>query len=129
MKFTRVVYVVAAVYGFATLLPLYFLLERFGRDAPPPVTHPELYYGFIGLALLWQVVFLLVARDPVRYRPVMLLTILEKLVYSVPVMILYSVGRVDRSIFGPSMVDPAFGILFLVAYWRSRATSAEEPPG
>src|SRR5258708_39363432 len=57
MKFARIAYGVAASYGFIALTPLYFLLGKIGRDAPPPVTHPEFYYGFVGVALLWQMVF------------------------------------------------------------------------
>jgi hypothetical protein len=67
MKFARIVYGIAAAYGFLALTPLYFLIAKIGRDAPPPVTYPEFYYGFVGVALLWQMVFVLVARDPIRY--------------------------------------------------------------
>jgi hypothetical protein len=80
MRFARIAYSIAAVYGLLVLLPLYFLLDRVGQDAPPAITHPELYYGFIGLAVLWQQVFVLIARDPIRYLPIIPITILEKLV-------------------------------------------------
>jgi len=78
-------------------------------------------YGFIGLALLWQMVFVLVAKDPLRYRPIMPIAILEKLVYSVPVLILYSLGKARASTLGPALVDPVFGVLFVIAYWRTWA--------
>ena len=87
MKFARIVFGIAAAYGFVSLVPLYFMIEKVGRDAPPAITHPELYYGFIGLALLWQLVFVLIAVNPVRYRPIMLVAVLEKFVYTVPVVI------------------------------------------
>jgi len=121
MKFARVVFTVAAVYGFITLMPLYFMLHTLERRAPPPVTHPEFYYGFIGLALLWQMVFVLVAKDPLRYRPIMPIAILEKLVYSVPVLILFPLGKASASTLGPALVDPVFGVLFVIAYWRTAA--------
>jgi len=92
MKFTKIVYGIAAAYGFISLLPLYFLIGRVGHDAPPPITHPEFYYGFLGVTLLWQIVFVLIARDPLRYRPIMPLAILEKFVYSVPVFMLFLTG-------------------------------------
>jgi hypothetical protein len=41
MKFARLVYGIAAAYGFISLIPLYFLIDKVGRDAPPPVSHPE----------------------------------------------------------------------------------------
>jgi len=86
------------------LLPLYVLVERICRDAPPPITHAEFYYGFIGLALLWQFIFLLIAMNPARYRSLIALSILEKAAYSVPVIILYSLGKVSPSILWPALV-------------------------
>jgi hypothetical protein len=124
MKFARIVFAIAAVYGIITLLPLYFLLERIGREAPPAVTHPEFYYGFVGVVLLWQFVFNLIAKDPIRYRPIMLIAICEKLVYTVPVLILFSLGEVSTKLVAPSLVDPIFGVLFIVAYARTREALA-----
>jgi hypothetical protein len=113
------VYGIAAAYGFISILPLYFLIEKIGRDAPPPVSHPEFYYGFLGVTLLWQFVFVLIARHPARYRAVMVLTIFEKLIYTVPVIILFTMGRVHPSIMKSSLPDPIFGVLFLIAYFRT----------
>jgi hypothetical protein len=121
MKFARIVFGLAAVYGILSLLPLYFLLAKVGRDAPPPVTHPEFYYGFLGVTFLWQLVFVLMAKDPLRYRQLMPIAILEKLVYVVPVVILYAAGRVHANIMRSSLVDPIFAILFIVAYFRTPA--------
>jgi len=58
MKFAKVVFLVAGIYGLIVLLPLYFMEAQTGRDYPPPITHPEYYYGFIGVAVAWQLVFL-----------------------------------------------------------------------
>jgi len=49
MKFARVVFLVAGIYGLIVLLPQYFLEAKVGLDSPPPITHPEFYYGFIGV--------------------------------------------------------------------------------
>jgi hypothetical protein len=57
---------------------LYFLLEgRIGHEAPQPITHPEFYYGFLGGTFLWQAGFILIAKDPLCYRAIMLLTIAD----------------------------------------------------
>lgn len=120
MKFARIVFGIAAAYGILTLPPLYFLMERVGHDAPPAVTHPEFYYGFVGITLLWQFVFVLIAKNPDRFRPIMLLAILEKFIYTVPVLILYSQGRVQANIVHSSLFDPIFGVLFIAAYFRTR---------
>src|SRR3954464_5338641 len=106
MKFARIVYWIPAADGFVSLLPLYFLLDRVGRDAPPPVTHPEFYYGFLGVTFLWQVVFIVIAREPLRYRSLIPITIFEKFVYTVPVVLLYLNGRVQGNIMRSSLVDP-----------------------
>ena len=120
MRFARIVYSIAAIYGFIVLAPLYFLIERIGLDTPPPVTHTEFYYGFAGVALLWQVVFLMIARDPLRYRPIMLVTIFEKLAFTIPAVILYLLGKVPVSTLAIALVDPLLGIGFLIAYIRTR---------
>ena len=132
MKFTRVVYGLAAAYGFVSLLPLYLMIEKVGHEAPPAITHPEFYYGFLGLALLWQFVFVLVARNPIRYRPVMPIAIAEKFVYTIPVLILYSLGQVQSILVESSLLDPVFGLLFVVAYFRvadsqTRMSDVESP--
>ncbi|HWB87302.1 MAG TPA: hypothetical protein VG675_24380 [Bryobacteraceae bacterium] len=123
MKFARLVFGIAAVYGFVSLVPLYFMMGTIGRDAPPAITHAEFYYGFIGLGLLWQVLFLIIAARPIRYRPIMLVAILEKFIYTMPVILLYCAGRVDQRIFASSLVDPVFGILFIIAYLRTRGVA------
>ena len=77
MKFARIVFLIAGIYGILVLTPLYFLEQTIGRETPPPITHPEFFYGFLGVALAWQVLFLLIAHNPVRYRPMMIPSILE----------------------------------------------------
>jgi hypothetical protein len=108
---------------------LYFLVEKIGRDAPPPVTHAEFYYGFLGVTLLWQLVFVFIAKDPLRYRSLMPIAILEKFVYTVPVIVLYMAGKVHANILGPSLVDPIFGALFIVAYLRLSAAGVAPARG
>jgi len=49
MKFAKIVFWCAGIWGFLVLTPLYFLFDRLGRQDPPPITHPGLYYGFVGV--------------------------------------------------------------------------------
>ena len=52
--FARVVFLIAGIYGFAVLVPQYFMEDLIARNYPPPLTHPEQFYGFLGLAMAWQ---------------------------------------------------------------------------
>jgi uncharacterized membrane protein YuzA (DUF378 family) len=124
MRFARLVFLIAGIYGLIVLLPLYFMEELTGRDYPPPITHPEYYYGFIGIAVAWQLVFLIMSRDPVRYRPLMLPAIVEKVSFGIPVAILYLQQRVSGFILGAAMADSFLGVLFLLAYFKTAKESS-----
>src|SRR5882757_162278 len=88
LKFAKIVFWLAAIWGFLIITPLYFMFDLISKNDPPPITHPGFFYGFVGVALVWQLSFIFIARDPVRFRPMMSPAILEKLVYSIPVIIL-----------------------------------------
>jgi hypothetical protein len=120
MKFTKRLYLIAGIYGLIALLPLYFMEGKTGRDYPPAITHPEFYYGFIGVALAWQLGFLTISRDPRRYRPIMPAAIIEKVSYGVATVVLYLQGRTGAIILGSGIIDLLFGVLFLIAYKQTR---------
>jgi len=123
MAFARRVFTIAGIYGIVVLLPQHFLEDRIGRDNPPPITHAENFYGFIGTALAWQVLFLLIARDPVRYRPMMPVAVLEKLAFGVPAIVLFAQGRLAASVLGFGLVDLALAVLFTLSFLRVEGTS------
>jgi hypothetical protein len=120
MKFAKYTFYAAGIYGLLVLVPQYFLLEKTGRDYPPAVTHPEYYYGFVGVAVAFQVVFLLIGSNPVRYRPLMLVAaLLEKFPFPIAVAALYAFGTVPLPIIGGAVMDVILGILFLIAYLKT----------
>jgi hypothetical protein len=119
MTFARRVFTGAAVYGILALAPMYFMEARIGRDSPPPITHPEHFYGFIGVALVWQFAFLLIARDPVRYRPLMPIAVLEKLAFGLPCIFLYARGRLDPAVLAFGLLDLVLGVLFVFSYLKT----------
>ncbi len=123
VRFARRVFRVAAIYGVLVLVPQYFLEERIGRDTPPPITHPEYFYGFIGVALAWQLVFFLISRDPVRYRPLMLLALVEKASFGFAAIALFLSGRLSAQMLGAGLIDLVLGALFVVAYVRTAGAS------
>lgn len=121
MQFARRVFLVAGVYGLLVLLPQYFLEAKAGRDFPPAITHSEFYYGFIGVALGWQVLFVILSRNPIRYRPMMIPAILEKATFGVAVAVLFLQSRVSAFMLGAASIDMILGALFLLAYLKTPA--------
>ena len=119
VRFARRVFLFAAVYGVLVLLPQYFLEERIGRDTPPPITHPEYFYGFIGVALAWQLVFFVISRDPVRYRPLMLPAIVEKGSFGFAAIALFLTGRLSGQMLGAGLLDLLLGTLFALSFART----------
>lgn len=117
----------AGVYGIAVLLPLVFMEEWTGQHFPPATNHPEQYFGFLGVALAWQLAFLMIARDPIRYRPLMLAAIAEKMLSSGAAVWLFATGRVSGQTLAPFVVDMAIGGLFVVSYVLSAAP--DDAPG
>jgi hypothetical protein len=120
MKFAKLVFLIAGIYGLIVLIPQYFLEGKTGRDFPPEITHPEYYYGFIGVALAWQVAFLIIARDPVRYRLLMIPGVLEKSAFTIAVAVLYVQQRVGLTMLLAGMIDLIFVVLFVMAFMSSR---------
>ncbi len=119
MLFARRVFQLAGIYGILILTPQYFLEARISRDFPPAITHPEQFYGFIGVALAWQVLFLIIATDPARFRPAMLPAILEKLGFGVATVVLFLQHRVAGPVLGPAVIDLVLALCFLAAYRRT----------
>jgi hypothetical protein len=120
MRFAKIVFWIAGIWGLLTITPLYFMFDLIGQKDPPPVTHPGFFYGFVGLALAWQVAFCFIATDPARYRPLMLPSILEKATYAVAVVVLVSQGRTRPSDLVFAGTDSLLGILFVIAYFKTR---------
>ena len=125
--FSKIVFRVAGLWGVLTLTPLYFMLDRIGNQYPPAITHPDFYYGFVGLALAWQAAFLLVASDPVRFRPFMIAAILEKFLYVISVSALYAQGRLQGGQLAVAGPDLALGILFIAAFFKTSEVSELSP--
>ena len=119
MKFAKYTFLIAGIYGLFALVPMYSLKDYIGRQNPPPLTHPEFFYGFVGVAVAWQFVFLIISRNPAKYRPLMLPAILEKAAWGIPVLILFLQNNVSVSLFGAAMIDSTLGILFAVAYFKT----------
>jgi hypothetical protein len=116
MQFARRVFHIAGIYGLVVLLPQYFMEERLGVDYPPPLNHPEHFYGFLGVAAAWQVAFLIISRDPARYRLMMIPGVLEKASFGIATIVLFLQGRLARTILAFGVVDLIWAAMFLIAF-------------
>jgi hypothetical protein len=126
MKLARSVFLIAGVWGIAVLAPFYLRFDVIGREAPPAITHPEFYYGFLSLAFAWQIAFLVIAADPIRFRVMMPVAILEKVGYVGSIAVLYTQRRVVWGDFTlGAIADFVLGALFLVAFLSTRPLKTE----
>ena len=119
MRFAKVVFTVASVWGIAVLTPLYFLVDVTGRHYPVPADYPQFFYGFLSVALAWQIAFLVIGSNPTRFRLLMIPTILEKLGYVATLLVLYSLGRISKMDASPALPDLVLGLLFIAAFGKT----------
>jgi hypothetical protein len=123
MKFAKIVFWIAGIWGFLVLTPLYFMFDLIGRNDPPPITHPGFFYGFVGIGLAWQVAFIFIATDTIRFRPLMIPSILEKVSWSAAVIVLVLQGRMHRSDLVFAGTDLLLGVLFVIAFFKTLTRS------
>src|SRR5690242_11290562 len=95
MRFATLTFRAAGIVGLLTILPMYFLYDSISRKDPPALNHPQFYFGFLGVTLAWQILFLILSTDPVRYRPMMIPAILEKLGFLSAVAVLVSLNMMS----------------------------------
>ena len=126
MRFAKYVFAMAGLYGLVTLIPGYFLEALIASNDPPAITHPEFFYGFVGVALAWQILFFVIAFDPRRYRPAMPVAFLEKLSFGAAAVVLFAMHRIQPQVLGLGLIDLTLGVLFLIIY---AATPKSSPVG
>jgi hypothetical protein len=119
MRFAKIVFRIAGIWGLLIITPLYFLFDQTGIHNPPAITHPEFYFGFVGVTLIWQIAFFVIASDPIRFRPFIIVAILEKLIYIVTVPALYLQHRVASNQLLWVCTDSILCLLFVVAYFKT----------
>jgi len=120
VRFAKIVFRIAGIYGLLILAPIYFMENKIGRDTPPAITHPEYFYGFVGVALAWQFLFLVLSTDPGKYRAMIPPSIIEKVTFGVAVIVLYAQHRLSTSTLAVGSVDLLFAFLFLASYLKTK---------
>ena len=123
-RFSRVVFLLAGIYGIGVLAPGFFSEKILAERMPPAITHPEFYYGFFGVGLAWQVAFLIIAIDPQRFRPIIPAAILEKLSYAIACAMLYAEGRTPLIVVMGGAIDLVLGTLFTISFIRLKPAPA-----
>ena len=120
MRAARLIFGLAGLYGLIVLAPFLFLERAIADATPGGLTHVEYYYGFLGAGLTMQLVYLTIARDPARYRPLMPVATIAKLAFFVPVLVLWAQGRTPGPVLAFASVDGLLALAFLLA-WRVMA--------
>jgi hypothetical protein len=118
MKFAKIVFWTASIFGVLIVTPLFFIGGMIARLDPPPLTHPQFYYGFAGVALVWQFAYLAIATDPARFRPMMILSALAKFSFVLTNIVLCLQGRIPASESLTSAPDALFALLFVIAFFK-----------
>lgn len=119
MRFAKWTFRIAGIYGLLVVTPMLFLEQQISQDTPPAITHPEFYYGFVLAVIAWQVVFLIISRNPARYRTMMPAALIEKS-YGIATVILFAQDRISPTVLGAGLIDLFLGVLFLAAYLTLR---------
>jgi hypothetical protein len=127
MRFARYVFTFAGIWGLVVLMPLYFSFDLVGRLYPPAVTHPDFFYGFIGVAVAWQFAFLSIGRDPIRLQAMMIPAILEKFIYVATLAVLFVQGGLQVGQFSVAIPDLLLCMLFVASF--AKVEAARQPPG
>src|ERR1700684_2079483 len=122
MKFAKVVFCIAGIWGVVLLTPLYFMFDLIGRQDPPPITHPQFYYAFVSVAMVWQFVFFVIVTDPARFRSVILMSVFEKLSHVLPVGVLHLRGLTTPARSITALPDAVLAVFFVLAFIKVGST-------
>lgn len=121
MKWARIVFGAAGLFGIVVLVPLFTSPEAWGGQSAAPY-----YFGFATLALVWQIAFLVIAVDPYRFRPLMLVGVAEKWGFALAAGVLHTQGRlVPEALAEGAVVDVVLGLAFVSAFITSRDSGRE----
>lgn len=108
MKFARIVFYTASAVGALSAIPMYLMDGNY------------LYYATLAGLVAWQPAFFIIATDPIRYRPLMLAGMVEKLLWIGTLGFLYlrgAISALDFYRFVPFSL--VLGVLFVAAYRKT----------
>ena len=127
MKFARLVFIGAGIWGIVVLTPLYWRLDITGRRYSVPNDYPHFFYGFVTVAMAWQIAFLVIGASPGRFRALMIPAVIEKLGYVLILAVLYSQSRIGAQDAQAALPDLLLGVLFLIAFVKTGTPEPRAP--
>ena len=127
MTLARIVFVVAGIWGIVVLTPFYWLVDVTGRRYDPPTAYPHFFFGFLAVALAWQIAFLVIGSNPARFRALMVPAMLEKFGYVTNLGVLFGQGRIAVVDAMAAVPDGLLGLLFILAFVRTRVKTRARP--
>jgi hypothetical protein len=125
VRFAKIVFVIAGIWGIAVLTPFYWLVDVTGRHYQPPTEYPHFFYGFFSVAMAWQIAFLVIGSNPARFRPMMIPGVLEKLGHVMTVALLYGQARISTVDAQGAVPDLLLGVLFIAAFAKTRTSERD----
>ncbi len=115
VKISRNIFRLSGIYGLLILIPQLFRESSFAT-AGVSLNHPEFFYGFFLVSLAFQVLFLIISTDPVKYRSVMLACFIEKGGHFTSCVLLFLNNRLATDMMIASSPDALMLCLFIYSY-------------
>lgn len=115
MRFARSVLLIVGVLG---LLPVLHLLYVLGTGAPMVEGMGLFFYAFLFQYTCWRILYLILAGDPLRYRPLLTLAFFVEIGAAFNTIWLYFYGYEIWRYF--VAVHLLFAALILIAFWLTR---------
>ncbi len=114
--FARIVFAIGGLLGLGAMIPLY--------QAAGSYT----YYGLLGTVGAWQVLFLMIAWQPVQLRLAMIPAVLEKVFWTVTLLVLYGRGALTPVALASAVIPHGLlGVLYAIAFLRTSAEVQQRP--
>ena len=114
------VFGIAGVYGLFVVIPLYW-----PRSFAEPAVQTLYRYGFAGAATATEILYLLIASDVRRFRPLMPVGVFSKASFAVPALLLVLGHRLDTGTGLVAAIDAGWGIAFLACWIETRSEPRE----
>jgi hypothetical protein len=116
MKLARWVFLIAGILDLLPVVPLAYAAISNGEAILPDVASMGLFfYVSVFQYVCWQMLYIVLARDPVRYRPMMIPAFLVEVTAPFNPAWLFLYGF--RFWIPIAVVDLVLAILFVVAFW------------